>query len=235
MVQLGPLLQGIGGESEYRNDEMIDNQLRSVLFQVPVSGNPACLDGPGLPQCFDGVADLGAIDLQRGRDHGMPTYNQMRNAYGLSSKTSFTAITGESTDAFPTGLGIDSPSCLDITAAFDIKGNPTTVDADNAVRVVRRCTLAARLKAIYGTPSNMDAFTGKQHQGTWGRLMHAGKQIGRSDDVGKSGVQDTLDPCHGWPQARVEIPEPFQNRGNVFNRQRDHRVDRHANGDFRQW
>jgi hypothetical protein len=90
----------------------------------------------------------------------MPTYNQMRNAYGLASKTSFTAITGESTDAFPAGLGIDSPSCLDITAAFDIKGNPTTVDADNAVRVVRRCTLAARLKAIYGSVSNVDAFVG---------------------------------------------------------------------------
>jgi len=159
-IQLGPIMTGLTNESDYRNDEMIDNQLRSVLFQVPTSSNPDCLDGPTMPQCFRGVEDLGAIDLQRGRDHGMPTYNQMRNAYGLSSKTSFTAITGESTDAFPTGLGIDSPSCLDITAAFDIKGNPTTVDADNAVRVVRRCTLAARLKAIYGSVSNVDAFVG---------------------------------------------------------------------------
>jgi hypothetical protein len=159
-IQLGPIMTGLTNESDYRNDEMIDNQLRSVLFQVPTSSNPDCLDGPTMPQCFTGVADLGAIDLQRGRDHGMPTYNQMRNAYGLSSKSSFTAITGEATDAFPAGLGIDSPSCLDIVAAFDIKGNPTTVDADNAVRVVRRCTLAARLKAIYGSVSNVDAFVG---------------------------------------------------------------------------
>ncbi|MEV4514954.1 peroxidase family protein [Dactylosporangium sp. NPDC049525] len=166
MLQLGPLLKGIGGESEYRNDEMIDNQLRSVLFQVPVGGNPACLDGPELPQCFDGVVDLGAIDLQRGRDHGMPTYNQMRAAYGLPAKTSFTAITGEATDAFPAdplltpGHEIDDPNSLDIVALFDIDGNPTTVEADNATRVVRRTTLAARLKAIYGSVGSLDAFTG---------------------------------------------------------------------------
>ncbi len=62
-VQLGPLLQGIGLESQYKNDELIDNQLRSVLFQIPVPGNPQCLDGPTLPECFRGVVDLGAIDV----------------------------------------------------------------------------------------------------------------------------------------------------------------------------
>src|SRR5262249_49499661 len=86
--------------------------------------------------------------------------NQMRNTYGLPSKASFTAITGESTDAFPAGLGIDSPQCNDIVALFDIDGNPTTVANDNAVRIVKRCTLAARLRAIYGSVSNVDAFAG---------------------------------------------------------------------------
>ncbi|MFC4587919.1 peroxidase family protein [Sphaerisporangium corydalis] len=165
-IQLGPMLQGIGGESEYKNDEMIDNQLRSVLFQVPVAGNPGCLDGPTLPACFHGVVDLGAIDLQRGRDHGMPTYNQLRAAYDLPAKSSFTAITGESTDAFPAdplltpGNEINDPQSLDITQLFDINGTPTTLAADNATRVVRRTTLAARLKAVYGTVANLDAFTG---------------------------------------------------------------------------
>jgi hypothetical protein len=165
-LQLGPLLQGIGSESQYKNDEQIDNQLRSVLFRVPVSGNPECLDGPTLPECFNGVVDLGAIDVQRGRDHGMPSYNQMRNAYGLSSKTSFTAITGESTESFPAdplltpGDEINDPNSLDIIALFDRDGNPTTVENDDAVRMVRRTTLAARLKAIFGSVSNLDAFTG---------------------------------------------------------------------------
>ncbi|HEV7651307.1 MAG TPA: peroxidase family protein [Actinophytocola sp.] len=165
-IQLGPIMTGLAGESDYRNDETIDNQLRSILFRIPVSGNPDCLDGPGLPECFDGVTDLGAIDLQRGRDHGMPTYNQMRNSYGLPSKTSFTAITGESTDAFPAdplltpGDEVNDPNCLDILAAFDIHGNPTDVANEDATRVVRRCTVAAKLKAIYGSVSTLDAFTG---------------------------------------------------------------------------
>jgi hypothetical protein len=165
-IQLGPMLKGIGSESEYNNDETIDNQLRSVLFQVPVPGNPGCLDGPTLPQCFNGVQDLGAIDLQRGRDHGMPSYNQLRNAYGLPSKTTFAAITGESSEAFPAdpllspGNEINDPNSLDVTQLFDINGNPTTIAADNATRAVRRTPLAARLKAIYGSVANVDAFTG---------------------------------------------------------------------------
>jgi hypothetical protein len=90
----------------------------------------------------------------------------MRAAFGLAAKTSFTAITGETTEAFPSdplltpGNEINDPNCLDIVALFDINGNPTTVEADNAVRVVKRCSLAARLKAIYGSVSNLDAFVG---------------------------------------------------------------------------
>src|ERR687897_2949978 len=100
-IGIGPIMRGLGAEAQYKNDEQIDNQLRSVLFQVPVSGKPGCLDGPELPECFRGVVDLGAIDIERGRDHGMPSYNQLRTAYGLAPKTSFRAITGEASEAFP--------------------------------------------------------------------------------------------------------------------------------------
>jgi len=159
-VGLGPFLTSLS-ESQYRNDEMIDNQLRSVLFQVPVSGNPDCLDGPTLPQCFNGVVDLGAIDVERGRDHGMPTYNQLRQAYGLPAKTSFTAITGEATDQFPAGTNGDTPASLDFLSTADIDGTPTVVgDADGSTSGVRRTTTAARLRAVYGNVNNIDAFTG---------------------------------------------------------------------------
>ena len=166
LIQLGPIMTALNAESQYRNEEMIDNQLRSVLFRIPTSSNPECLDGPTLPECFSGVVDLGAIDIQRGRDHGMPTYNQMRNAYGLASKSTFTSITGESTESFPSdplltpGNEINDPNCLDIIAAFDIDGNPTDPANNDATRVVKRCTLAARLKAIYGSVSNLDGFVG---------------------------------------------------------------------------
>jgi hypothetical protein len=169
-VQLGPMLQGIGLEAEYKNDEQIDNQLRSVLFQVPVPGNPTCLDGPTLPACFRGVVDLGAIDIERGRDHGMPSYNQLRAAYGLAPKTSFRSITGEVTESFPSdpqltrGNEVNDPDSLDFLRLFDIDGNPIqlgTPEADaEAVVGIRRTTTAARLRATYGSLNNLDAFTG---------------------------------------------------------------------------
>ena len=167
---LGPLLQGIGLESEYKNDEQIDNQLRSVLFQIPAPGNSECLDGPGLPECFSGLVDLGAIDIERGRDHGMPSYNDLRRAYGLAPKQSFTQITGESTESFPSdpeltpGSEINDPNSLDFRALFDIDGKPIALGSEeaetSAVRGVRRTTLAARLKAIYGSVDKLDAFVG---------------------------------------------------------------------------
>jgi hypothetical protein len=161
-IGLGPMLQALGLEPQYKNDEQIDNQLRSVLFQVPVSGNPECLDGPELPACFQGVLDLGAIDIERDRDHGMPTYNQMRQAYGLPARTSFTQITGESTSAFPAGSGVDNPNSLDFTQLTDLFGisfapNP---DRDTAIRATRRSTTAARLQALYGNVNSVDAFAG---------------------------------------------------------------------------
>ena len=172
-IGIGPIMRGLGAEAEYKNDEQIDNQLRSVLFQVPRPGIPdpsVCLDGPPLPDCFSGVLDLGSIDIARGRDHGLPRYNALRAAYGLPAKTSFTAITGEATESFPRdpeisrSKPIDDPDILDFVELRDRNGNVIPLGseaADNdAVVGVRRTTVAARLKAIYGSVSNLDGFTG---------------------------------------------------------------------------
>jgi hypothetical protein len=171
-VQLGPLLTAFSSESEYNNDEQIDNQLRSVLFQVaPDSAD--CqdnLDGAGLTKCFKGVVDLGALDVERGRDHGMPSYNDLRKAYGLAPKFSFAEITGEPTDAFPTdpeltpGNEINDPNILDIMSITDKSGKALVRNTDagdnTATHEVRRTPIAARLKAIYGSPDKVDAFVG---------------------------------------------------------------------------
>ncbi|HEX8343305.1 MAG TPA: peroxidase family protein, partial [Actinoplanes sp.] len=162
-LQLGAMLQAIGNESQYRNDEQMANALRSVLFQVPVPGNPTCIpDVPEQPQCFRGVSDLAAIDIQRPYDHGVGTYNDLRRAYGLAPVTSWTQLTGESTDQFPRhasltrGREIDDPNSLDFVAMSDIDGAAIDLADTDAVEgtataAVRRTTLAARLKAIYGT------------------------------------------------------------------------------------
>jgi hypothetical protein len=82
-IGLGPVLVGLSSEPQYANDEMIDNQLRSVLFQIPsptASDPAACLDGVDLPDCFIIVNDLGVLDMMRAFDHGMPSYNELRVA-----------------------------------------------------------------------------------------------------------------------------------------------------------
>jgi peroxidase len=165
----GPILQSLS-ERQYKNDEQIDNALRSVLFQVPKPDalDPASCGAPIIsPNCFVGVSDLGALDVQRGRDHGMPSYNDLRRAYGLEPARSFTEITGESTDSFPSDPEIDAndpmddPSILDFVRLEDDEGNPIEAGSDDgAVVGVRRTTLAARLKASYGNVDEVDAFVG---------------------------------------------------------------------------
>src|SRR5262249_38856711 len=114
-IGLGPMLESLG-EREYNNDEQIDNSLRSVLFQVPkpTTTDPSdCNEPAPNPACFSDIADVGADDVERGRDHGMPSYNDLRAAYGLKPAHKFTDITGENSDNFPKGLDGDDPTILD--------------------------------------------------------------------------------------------------------------------------
>jgi hypothetical protein len=170
----GPILQSLGVEPQYKNDEQFDNSLRSVLFEVPKPNGqspPSCGSPVIKPSCFTDVADLAADDIQRGRDHGMSSYNNLRRAYGLAPVRSFTEITGESTDRFPTGDPkidpsdpIDDPNILDFLELRDAEGNVIPLGSEDAegeaVTGVRRSTLAARLRAIYGNVDNVEAFVG---------------------------------------------------------------------------
>jgi hypothetical protein len=166
-VGLGSVLAGLAAEVQYKNDEQIDNALRSVLFQVPgpaVANPAACFETPDTPGCFQGVVDLGALDVQRGRDHGMPTYNQLRRAFALRPRRSFKEITGEKTDRLPAGLGIDDPRIMDFVKLRDGEGKGIPRRSEEAKEgarsAVRRSTLAARLRAIYGSVGKVDAFVG---------------------------------------------------------------------------
>jgi hypothetical protein len=169
---LGPVFRSLS-QRQYENDEQIDNALRSVLFQIPKPGipDPTVCGVPIVnPDCFSGVSDLGAIDIARGRDHGIPTYNDLRRAYGLAPKTSFVDITGEATQRFPVDPlinaqdPINDPNILDFVELRDADGNVIPPDSEKAkeevVFGIRRTTVAARLKAVYGTVDRLDAFVG---------------------------------------------------------------------------
>jgi hypothetical protein len=158
-IGVGALAAGLAGERQYKNDEQIDDSLRSVLFEVPkpTTTNPSdCLEPIVTNACFAGVADLGADDIARGRDHGMPSYDQMRTAYGLAHRTLFDAST-------PT-INPNNPGIMVFTALRDDEGNPVPLGSpdaqEDAVEGDRATSLASRLKAVYGNQSAVDAFTG---------------------------------------------------------------------------
>jgi hypothetical protein len=156
---VGTLAAGLAGERQYKNDEQIDDSLRSVLFEVPkpTTVDPsACLEPVVTGACFAGVADLGADDIARGRDHGMPSYDQMRAAYGLAHRSLFDASTRR--------INPNDPEIMAFTALRDDEGNPVplgSADAqEHAVEGRRATSLASRLKAVYGRQAAVDAFTG---------------------------------------------------------------------------
>jgi hypothetical protein len=163
-VGLGTLL-GSFGERQYKNDEQIDDTLRSVLFQSPTSSGDTTCTGPVLNRdCFSLVSDLGAVDVLRQRDHGIPGYNTLRRAYGLPAVGTFRQITGESTETMPAHGTKDDPAIMRFTALRDVQGRPVALGTPNArtdaVVGVRTSTTAARLKMAYGTVAAVDAFTG---------------------------------------------------------------------------
>lgn len=59
-------------------DTRVVEDIRSFLFGSPTAQN---------------LLDLAALNMQRGRDHGIPDYNSLRVAYGLSAVSNFADIT----------------------------------------------------------------------------------------------------------------------------------------------
>lgn len=76
---LEPILRGLASQRHQRLDTRVVAPLRNFLFGEPGSG--------GL--------DLVALNLQRGRDHGVPSYVSVRQALGLGTVTSFSDITAD--------------------------------------------------------------------------------------------------------------------------------------------
>ncbi|MEZ5836333.1 MAG: peroxidase family protein [Geminicoccaceae bacterium] len=70
---IDPYLRGLASHEAQELDEQIIDPLRNMLFGAPGAG--------GL--------DLAALNIQRGRDHGIPSWNDAREALGLPRIESF--------------------------------------------------------------------------------------------------------------------------------------------------
>jgi hypothetical protein len=76
---LGYLLNGMAYQQAQNFDNKIIDDLHDFLFGAPGSGG----------------MDLAALNIQRGRDHGLPDYNTLRVAYQLPPVSSFDEITSD--------------------------------------------------------------------------------------------------------------------------------------------
>ena len=79
-TDIGAILKGDADGNAQAEDPLVINEVRDLLFNEVVPG-------VGFGQ------DLIALDVERARDHGIGSYNQLRVALGLPAVTSFAQIT----------------------------------------------------------------------------------------------------------------------------------------------
>lgn len=76
---ISPFLKGLAMQRQMEVDNYVVDELRNFLFAVP-----------GSPVSFG--LDLASLNIQRGRDHGLPSYNAVRQAYGFGPAQFFSDI-----------------------------------------------------------------------------------------------------------------------------------------------
>jgi hypothetical protein len=76
---LDELLRGLAAQRARALDPFVTDAVRNFLFGTPGAGG----------------FDLAALNIQRGRDHGIPDYNSCRTKLGLAPKTSFATISSD--------------------------------------------------------------------------------------------------------------------------------------------
>ncbi|MEC5127636.1 peroxidase family protein [Verrucomicrobiales bacterium BCK34] len=72
-----PLLRGLAHQPAQEIDTLVVDDVRNFLFGPPGAGG----------------FDLATLNIQRGRDHGLPGFNAVREAYGLDAVDDFDDIT----------------------------------------------------------------------------------------------------------------------------------------------
>ncbi len=77
--ELDYFLKGLASDQQQDADMHMVDDVRNFLF------------GNAIPGGFD----LASLNIQRGRDHGLPGYNAVRQAFGLAPKASFADISSD--------------------------------------------------------------------------------------------------------------------------------------------
>ena len=98
---ISAILRGLAAQPAKRVDPQVIDEVRNML-----------LKGPGGP-----VFDLAALNIQRGRDHGVGDYNTVRRAYGLTPVDSITDISSDPEVQRSLGLAYDDIADLDLWVA----------------------------------------------------------------------------------------------------------------------
>lgn len=78
-VGIEPLLRGLSTQMAQEIDLALVDEIRNMLFGPPGSSG----------------RDLAALNIQRGRDHGLPRYNMVRAAYGLPRASDFGDVSSD--------------------------------------------------------------------------------------------------------------------------------------------
>ena len=78
-VGIDPFLRGISTQIAQEIDLALVDEIRNLLFGPPGSSG----------------RDLAALNIQRGRDHGLPRYNMVRMAYGLPRASGFADVSSD--------------------------------------------------------------------------------------------------------------------------------------------
>jgi hypothetical protein len=78
-TDIDPILKYLASDNAQEIDTKVVDDVRNFLFGAPGQGG----------------FDLAALNIQRGRDHGLADYNSVRAAYGLPPVTNFEQITSD--------------------------------------------------------------------------------------------------------------------------------------------
>jgi peroxidase len=93
-----PYLRGLAKQRPQEVDAYVVDPVRNFLFGPPGAGG----------------FDLAALNIQRGRDHGLPRYNQVRMAYGLPPYATFAQMNPDPVIQAKLAAAYASPNDIDV-------------------------------------------------------------------------------------------------------------------------